>query len=72
MGFSVNIDRPAHEPTRSASAMSAKTMFGIVAVLFAVFCAWDYSSYGGGYVNASLGAMQHSFQGFVLSFRLRM
>ncbi len=72
MALSVNLARSTAAPTRSASATSPKTMLAVFAVLFAIFCVWDYSSYGAGYVAAVLGEMQRAFQGFVFSFRLRM
>ena len=72
MALSVNLARPAVAPRRSAAATSTRAMLAVFALLFAMFCAWDYSSYGGGYVATVLGEMQRSFQSFVFGFKIRM
>lgn len=43
-----------------------------IAIAVAIFCVYDYSPYGYGFVAAFLGDAQRSFQAFVRTFRLKM
>lgn len=72
MAFSTNFERRSTPSPRQSSAMSGQAFFTTLAILIAAFCLWDYSSYGSGVVAQGLHRMQHDFQGFVYSFRLRM
>jgi len=71
MSFGLHIEeRASHGRVRpSGNSTGPLTAIGIVVVLF---CAFDYSPYGHGYVAASLGDAQRWFQGFVAGFRLKM
>ncbi len=41
-----------------------------IAIAFVLFCIFDYSPYGAGFVSAFLGDAQRWFQAFVRGFRV--
>ena len=71
MSFGLRVEQSgSHGRVRpSGSSTGPLTAIGIALV---VFCVYDYSPYGHGFVSAYLGDAQRWFQGFVASFRLKM
>ena len=71
MSFGLHIEqRGGRAPSRRSGGSGAPLV--VLAVLFAMFCVFDYSPYGGGYVATYLGHFQRWFQGFIAGFRVRL
>ena len=74
MAFTINVDRGGRASPRGFDASrSGRNVSIAILVLFVAFCLYDYSSYGQGYVGASLSVAQRAVQSFFASnFRVRL
>ena len=71
MSFGLHIEqRGSHRRARQSGNPTGPLT--AIAIAFVLFCVFDYSPYGSGFVSASLGDAQRWFQGFVASFKLKM
>jgi hypothetical protein len=71
MSFGIQMEqRGSHGRVRPAG--NATGPLTALAIAFVIFCVYDYSPYGHGFVAAFLGDAQRWFQAFVRSFRLKM
>ena len=72
MTFSVNYGRNQGMARRGAAPTSVSRFLVVAAIVFGLFCLYDYSAYGEGYVAVALSAAQRSFQEFMTRFRVRV
>lgn len=72
MAFSVNYGRSQAVARQRSAPISISRFLVTSAIVFGLFCIYDYSPYGGGYVSVGLSAAQHAFQEFMTRFRVRL
>ena len=72
MAFSVNYGRRGAVVRPRSAPLGISRFLTISAILFGMFCIYDYSPYGEGYVAVGLGAAQRAFQDFMTRFRVRL
>jgi hypothetical protein len=71
MSFGMRIEPRASDRRRRSSRETVGPLAAI-AIVFALFCIYDYSPYGHGFVESALGDSQRWFQRFVASFKIKM
>ncbi len=71
MSFGMRIEQRVADRRVRSTGSSSRPLTAI-AIAFAIFCIFDYSPYGQGYVAAFLGDAQRWFQAYMRSFHLKM
>ena len=71
MSFGMRIEQRVADRRVRYSGNSTRPLTAL-AIAFAIFCIYDYSPYGYGYVAAFLGDAQRWFQAYMRSFHLKM
>ena len=69
MSFGLHIEQRGSSGRVRPSSNSTGPVTAI-AIAFVLFCIFDYSPYGHGYVSAFIGDAQRWFQAFVRGFRV--